>query len=360
MKGIKRGFLSKLACVSILALILFALVNHFAYVPLDTSEFPLSPKWSSYLGGNIVALSSTDNGRLIFARTTGSLYALDSTSGQEVWQFPLSRQVEPSLAIAHNEIVYVADSKKIYALSQKNGSIYWSQFLPESTGQVMGVYDDYILVNNRNFDVRAYNAATGSLLWTFPAYWYHSMAFVSEDKVYIPKNGLYEIDINTGTVITKQKSDAIFDAEVDGELIYYLTSKNVVSYNVQNDLEIWRHEIVLSKYGHPRLKINDRFVIVGDMEFLTVLEKDTGQLIWKVQISEPLNPSIIGENVFVMEGYNRVVRVFRLATGNEIGDLKTSKYHFFLLESRQDMIAVNNLLILSRGKELLCFIDNNR
>jgi len=350
-----------------LVIIIFALVasgifDWYVYPALDTSNFPLKQIWLSHLDAPILELSVDDIGLFIFARTAHALYAIDAATGQEIWRFPINNQVVTSPSISHNGIVYIADKKNLWALNQKNGNIIWSQSLLEPRGKVEAVTDFLIFINNRNTDIGSYDAKTGSLIWTFPLYWYHPKYYIRENKIYIPYagSGLYIIDTSTDKQYILNKADSIFDSSLHGNHIYYITLHNIVAFNTKNETETWRRELVFSKNDYPRLGMYEQIIFVEGTESLTALDSKTGDLDWTTSISYPTNPSVIGDTVFVMEGYSRIIRALQIATGKQIGQLRTSSYHFVIADGQRDMIAADNRLIFSRGKEILCFTPINK
>ena len=351
--------------ILIIALILavtlsITIYNQYVYIRLDTKEFPLEQKWSSRVGATILELSGTDNGNLVFARTARALYTFDSKTGQKVWDFTLSYQAVPSPAIASNGIVYATDSKMLWALNQTNGDMIWSQSLSEVNGRVIAASDKVVLVCNTYSDVSAYDAKTGSLLWVFPVYWYHKKFYVGDNTIYIPEDGIYAIDLSTGQVVMEKGTDAITDSDFYNGIIYYVTTSSIVGFNTQDKTEIWRHNLELSRYGLPKLEVYDQFVLVVDMDSIFKLDRYTGDLIWKTSASMPLNPYIIGDDIFVMEGFNKTIRAFQIETGKDTGFLRISGYQIFLADSRQNMVALGNMLVFSRGNELLGFIPKSK
>jgi outer membrane protein assembly factor BamB len=134
---------------------------------------------------------------------------------------------------------------------------------------------------------------------------------------------------------------------------------NIVAFNTTAGTEIWRQKRPFSSNDFPRLNIYNQFIIVEGSKSLTVLNGGTGDMIWKASVSYPMNPSVLGNTIYVMGGYDRIIRAFQITTGKEIGQLRTSSYLFILAPDQRDMIAIGNLLIFSRGHELICFTPAN-
>jgi len=353
MKKYQYIFLIIISVLFLTAILSIFIYYQYVHIRLDVNNFPLEQKWSSRVGAAILEISGVDNGNLIFVRTARALYAFDSETGREVWNFKLSYQAVPSPALASNGIVYVADSKSLWALDQINGIVIWEQSLSDVDGQVISASNKAILVSNTYSNVSAYDAKTGTLLWMFPVYWYHTKFYVNKNIIYIPEDGIYAIDLDTGQVVLEKGLDAVTDSDFYDGIIYYVTPGSVVAFDTQDNTEIWRRDIELSRYGLPILKIQNKYLLVLDMYSVITLNRDTGKPVWKTSVSAPVNPSVVGDTVFVMEGFNRTIRALQIDTGKNTGFLRASGYHLLLVDSRQNMISLDNMLIFSRGNELI-------
>jgi len=96
---------------------------------LALKDFPLQELWSLKLDGEVKALSNNGD-KIIFARTSKKLFALDKESGNILWQHDLEWQGIPKPPIISNGLVYLADGKAIWALDQENGSVKWTMEVP--------------------------------------------------------------------------------------------------------------------------------------------------------------------------------------------------------------------------------------
>jgi len=359
-KKIKLTLSISVATLILLVILPTIIYNQYVYMRLDTSRFPLEQKWSSRVDAKILELSVTNDGKLVFARTASRLYAIDAQTGQEVWSFTLSYQIDSSPAIAVNENIYIADSKTLWALNQKNGDVIWRQPLSKVNEQVIAASDTAILVCSTSSNVSAYDPKNGSLLWKFPVYWHHEKFYVNKNTIYVPEDGVYAINLPAGQVVREKGTDAVTDSRFYNDIIYYVTTEDIVAFNTQNESEIWRHNLQLSEYGLPKIEVYDKFILVMDMKSVFKLNRDTGKLIWKVSASEPSNPSIIGDDIFVLEEFDKTIRSFQIENGKDTGSLKFSGYQILVADSRQNMVAFGDMLFFVRGNEILGFAPKGK
>lgn len=148
--------------------------KHTGYSETEfTLRPPLSIAWRTYLGSPVwgqvivdgIVYVSTDNARL---------YAIDSTTGRQLWMYQSDRTHISSPAIA-NGVVYVAagwaptrDTVKLIAINTSTGVVQWEQLITDygstcaSTPTLSG---GVVYVGGCDRALHAFNAATGVRLW---------------------------------------------------------------------------------------------------------------------------------------------------------------------------------------------------
>lgn len=320
--------------------------------PKFTGGLHLTQKWPSDLDNEIKEISTTAYGSLVLARTNGSVYGLLSNTGEAVWQFNSSSQVELSPALSVSGNIFITDNKALWALKQENGSVIWSQLLPETRGWVVDASDDVVLVNERSNDLRAYSTKTGQLLWGINVGAGYTKAYIDIDKVYIPDYGIKSVDLLTGQAKWSNGDNAIGWSEYQDGVIYYTSGEYIFAYDARNRSEIWKvHQI---SEGFRKFKIYQNVVIVTDADYIYIFEKENGNLQWKARLDYPVNPTPLGDNLYVMEGFKKVIQVLDIATGNKVGSITISLPQLFLVD-HQNLTSSKELLLFSKGKILYAY-----
>ena len=92
-------------------------------------------------------------------------------------------------------------------------------------------------------------------------------------------------------------------------------------------------------------------IIIANEESMLAIQKTTGVVKWQKHYDFETQNSltIIGSQLFIMEGFSRAIRVYDADTGNEIGALRISLPAFAAIE-HNEMTTINNMLIFANGK----------
>ena len=133
----------------------------------NVSLRPEGEEADGVIGGGLAA----DGGRLYAATGYGSIVALDPDSGGQLWIRDLRVPIRSAPTAAGGRIFVVAADSRIHALSAEDGSDIWSyRGIPEATGLIAStspaVSGDTVVVPYSSGEVIAFNAASGSPVWT--------------------------------------------------------------------------------------------------------------------------------------------------------------------------------------------------
>jgi outer membrane protein assembly factor BamB len=349
MKKQKLILASVLVVAGCLSLWLLAVNVSSPRIPAGS---PLLLQWSKKVSGTILELSATEDGSLIFARTANKLYAISSHSSTIVWEHNISRQVETSPALAVDGKIFIADSGNLWALDEGTGKTIWSQPLQDTRGWVTDASEDVVLVNDRSNDMRAYNARTGKLLWAVNTGLGHTFAFLDGGTAYIADFGVKAVDSQSGRMLWNEADSANGWSDYNDGIIYYSSGPNVVAYDARNRRQLWR--LGLNGQGIRRVDAADGRVLITDADHLYVVDQALGKVEWSAQIPYPANPTVFQGNIYVMEGFQRQIRIFSAKTGQEVDSVKAALPRLFWVYHR-DMVQTGDLLLFSSGKTLYAY-----
>jgi outer membrane protein assembly factor BamB len=333
-------------------------VHYYLYPPLSLVQsgtvnyFPLEKLWSQKPGNTIDDLSVTEDSTMVLVRTATAIYALDKVQGNVIWKHNISHQAFFSPAVSSNSKIFVADSKSLWALDPENGQVIWMQLLSESGGRIVDVSKEVVLINLVGYYVQAYDTQTGSLLWNIGVGRGFIQAYIDDSLVYIPDYGIEAIDIESGKTIWTEGADAIGSSSFSDGIIYYKSGNKIVAFDVKERTELWSLDLKLE--GFSELTVEKGLLIVADTYYLYAFDKSNGHLVWKINTDFPKNPSVIGNDVFVLEGFTRKISAIDIDTGKEIGSLGTS-FPYLVIVDRKDMLSSSNILLFSRGNEIFAF-----
>ena len=118
-------------------------------------------------GGGI----SYENGVIFVSNGFGNVYALDSTSGKEIWKINIRIPIR-SAPISFNQIVYViSHDNQIFALNALNGEVLWNnRGILESASVLssnsVAVDGGLVFVPYSSGEIYAIRTLNGSVVWT--------------------------------------------------------------------------------------------------------------------------------------------------------------------------------------------------
>jgi eukaryotic-like serine/threonine-protein kinase len=124
--------------------------------------------WTFKAGGSIVASIAPSDNVVYAASVDHKLYCLDSTTGKKLWEFQADAEIDSSPAQAPGgELYFGASDNKLYALNAGNGKSLWSR----STGGTITAapavgLNDSVFVGSDDGIFHAFDS-TGNELWQF-------------------------------------------------------------------------------------------------------------------------------------------------------------------------------------------------
>lgn len=283
---------------------------------------------------------------------------VSSDDGDIIWKQMLAYMQSGAMpAKAANGNIYLADSKYLWVLDQKDGHVVWRQLLPGTGSWVTDVSVDVILINEIGTRIRAYKASTGELLWQNPACRGYLHAKVIANNVYIPCYGVDAYNIVSGEKIWDDGLESrIGNVGYKNNNIYYFID-SVKAYDLERKVLLWDTPVAAIK-GLVRLGVYGNNIFVYDAASICMIDASEGFLLWcNRNIPSPQSPTIVGNVVYVFSGSHKSVLALDLLTGNEIGRLTLPKISFFVVY-RQLMVSLDSCLYIGNEKTVHTFCNS--
>ena len=228
---------------------------------------------------------------------TGVMFALDASSGDQLWKFDIPRgswvevwaplRADPVLA---GGMVYVGSfNGSMYALDAANGELRWSYEAGDVISSPAVVVRDTVYFGSKDSQVYALDAATGVLRWSYKTageLW--EGPIVVGGLVYQGPGDpyLYALDAGTGELRWSHATDAPrWSRPVVADGILYATAGADLSevYQQRSDLERYRH------HG-----------------YVTALDARSGRPLWQYRtVGDPSAPVVSDGVVYVSAGDER-------------------------------------------------------
>jgi outer membrane protein assembly factor BamB len=233
-------------------------------------------------------------------------------------------------------------------LDAKNGSFIWKTdaggYIEASFKAVTGIRSSPIVVGDRvyvgSLDTNLYSldANSGDIVWTYETEGYITASpAVSDGTVYItsqePNSGaLYKLNANNGTLIWKldipyvivadRGTDLHVSPTVADAMVFIAANKqNYYGVNVTTGEIEWTYVTTegtegLGGYLVASMVYHDSELYIVDMFFITALDANTGEVIWKSWIGTELytSPTYAGGKIYVTTD-RRLVYVLNATDG---------------------------------------------
>src|SRR4051812_22555197 len=155
--------------------------------------------WQRLMTRNSHFLPILVDGALIGGTNDGLVVAVDAYTGSERWHFEAAGPVGGSAGAA-NGLVYVGDTKSLYALDVKDGTMRWSAPVPSTETRPLVV--DGVVYTASIGGVLGFDATTGRQVWHWAGPQVPVAVGSIADGVLYSMAGdgrVYAIDIRTST-----------------------------------------------------------------------------------------------------------------------------------------------------------------
>jgi outer membrane protein assembly factor BamB len=137
---------------------------------------------------------------------SGTLYALESTSGELRWTH--SPENLPHGLYAHEDkVIYASGDSQLTALEAGGGQQAWTQSIPSSLVSMSG-NDDTLLTATTKGEIFAHQLSDGSLIWSYPsgdqptAIMQDEPVWIADQLYFISRSGdIVALDNSTGEVL---------------------------------------------------------------------------------------------------------------------------------------------------------------
>jgi len=237
--------------------------------------------WKFTTADPITSTLAIENDMVYFA-TREKLYALDATSGTEIWSNPLKGTIS-SPAISFGRVYIGSDDASLYCFNAADGSIVWSKKVDSSVKSSPLVVEDMVYFGTNKGIVYALDSSDGSEVWTrnTGAYMMSSPSF-SDGVLYVGSDDgrLYAFG--------KERSCVIFDGEVILESKSFnisATSGEVYSVDERSALGAL---VAASKVGKFNFSVDDSLLDDYGLLVKSVddIEPEVGE-IWMYWVNYP-------------------------------------------------------------------------
>ncbi len=279
-------------------------------------------KWAFPTGDRIVASPVFADGVVYFGGDDGNLYAVDATTGRQIWKHETGGPAPTSPAIAAGILYAGSYDGKFYALNAKTGATRWKfttggerrfearglhGFLPanQTIADPFDIYlsspvlgDGAVFFGSGDGNVYALDAGSGTLRWKFQTGdVVHASPAFADGIVYVGSwdSYFYAIDAKTGQqvwkfhggedpVIHNQVGFQSSPAVVNGVVYTGCRDSNLYAIDARTGKEKWRFSTNLSWVITSPAVVGNKVIFgTSDSSLYYVVDADTGKAVLQSQ-----------------------------------------------------------------------------
>jgi len=251
---------------------------------------PSSAEGSLALANRLRASPAIVNGVIYMGTNNTSFYALNATTGKQIWEIGLSANVDSSAAVA-NGVVYVGilwNGRNGYvdALNATDGSIIWQYVTNSGIESSPVVVNGIVYVGSAYGYVYALDATNGALKWAYltGGQTFSSPAVVN-GVVYIGSldGKVYALNADSGSLIwSSQVGDSIYASPVVADNVVYINTDGgqVLALTASDGLKIWQASIGMGDHADDSPAVANGIVYAGDRNGYYAFNATNGNQIW--------------------------------------------------------------------------------
>lgn len=195
--------------------------------------------WKAHIGGMVNYASPTiSNGVVYVGSSDDNLYAINATTGAQVWKFTTGGSVDSTPVVANGTVYVGSQDDYLYAINAATGNQMW-RFPTNTIVTEPVVMDGVVYASGDN--LYAINASTGIEEWTFSGN-YPTTPAIANGTVYFGNGeGIYALNANTGTqewmIARSDGGDA--DPVVSNGVGYIYAFSNLLAFNASAGTILW-------------------------------------------------------------------------------------------------------------------------
>lgn len=229
-----------------------------------------------------------------------SIHALNPQNGETIWQVSVDGFLRNAIPVVHENRLYIGTvaikgDSAVYALNSEDGSLIWRKSLERNKVWIPLSMKDEILFVAASKQLYALSARTGDILWQRQ----FNSQFNSYTTLAVNDQHIY-LSISSGH--SQPDDDAILTG-------------GVIALDIHTGNTVWHHHVNQNHFLAPA--IHDNLVIVGH-EYLTALDSQNGELLWQSDNHTNFRNSaaiIAKDTIFVGSGNTKNISAYDVKTG---------------------------------------------
>ncbi len=193
---------------------------------------------------------------VVYANTSGTVYALDAATGNELWKYKTGGKIFSTPAVYGNgdgaSVIIGSCDTYVYSLNIKTGKVNWKYKCNKSVLGSPTVYGGKVYIGASDHTFRALNAKTGKLVWENKDVkgFIEAKPFVDNQQVVIGDwaNRLYSFNPSNGKLQWEWQVKgsrmlspaAVWPIKANGNIIFATPERVTYGLNAKTGKQLWR------------------------------------------------------------------------------------------------------------------------
>ena len=308
----------------------------------------LDLKWSFQDNSDIGAGFAQYKDLLITANTAGQVYALDQKDGMVKWTFQTKGKIYSTPAVEKNLVLFGSSDHHIYCLDARTGQLKWKYEAAKAVLASPIIHKGVGYIGSSDGVFRAFDMRRGKLKWSFEGVkgYVSGKPLIYGNMIYFGSwgNDFYALDLKRGHKIWEWSNGssnrmlspaACYPVGSNGRVFIVAPDRFMTALDAQSGQVIWRankeKELGVRVRESMGLSENGKLVYVKTMdgELLGIsVEADSMEIAWKSQLQLPyeLTPSAIeaSDGLVFVPSHSGLVSAIRSNDGEVVWQYKIS------------------------------------
>ena len=356
----------------IISTIIIAAFIFFLCVVNSSKRFDEDQALRRFNVNEVITSNPVSDNEFTYVRTVDALYAINNSSGEQVWRAisegdsPLALQP----VLAENYIIVPEKYSRIAAFSLVSGDLLWRspEIAPVFTSaelvniEAIAAEENVAYVARFNWGITAYSLQSGNVIWDYDLQGRSNSYIALGEELVIIGSGdkitalhkhdgmfLWEIEINNGYVgpivldgdiliATDEKNSKLFLIDIKRRSVILETNLNIEPYEIN------------CVFGH-----NEAIFISA--QNLVLVAKESGQVVWKSKYVGRLECPIVWRDILIVRSKKTSLFFVNRNTGDVIGEYMVPYNSIRKHVPDRGMTLSNDLLLVLVDNHTLFAID---
>lgn len=286
--------------------------------------------WEFPTGNTVLSSPAIVNGYVYFGSADKKVYCLSEQDGSKVWEFATGNAVFSCPAVSAGRVYVGSNDNNVYCLDAQSGSKLWEFKTGDAVQSSPAVVDGYVYVGSYDNKVYCLNAQDGSKVWEFEtANDVYSTPAVQNGYVYVGgvDYKMYCLDAKTGSPVWAFATDG--DIPPSPALYkdkLYFGSKDTYFYclDAKTGDKLWNFKTGDIVFCSPAVTTRG-FVYFASLDSkVYCLDAESGAKAWEFATSGPVQSSPAATSDYIYVGSNDTnVYCIDAKYGSKVWNFKT-------------------------------------